>query len=691
MATFTVTTTSDVVNASDGVVSLREAVQMANAGAGADTIVFDASLAGSKLTLTSGELALSNDVTINGDVNGDHKADVTVSGNNASRIFNMSGSDTDVHLASLKLVNGDAGTGTGGAINASAISTLQITDTTIADNSARGGGGIYAASTDVSISNSLVNHNHADINGGGLSTFFGSLTATNTTIYDNSANAGGGGIDEMYTTVTLNDSTVTNNKADADGSYPNSGGGIYQFFGSTTINNTVVAQNTSGGSANDVYGGGVGASNSFFGTTVTIYSGSNNTNGGGDPVLGELLDNGGTVLTRSPLDASALIGAGSNALLPADVTDVDHDGNTTETLPLDGRYGLRIVGGTVDIGAVERIVDETINGTDGNNHIIGGLGTDSLSGLGGNDTIDGGNGNDILYGGAGADSLDGGVGSDTASYYTSSAAVIVNLNVGNAFGGDAAGDHLTSIENLDGSTFGDLLTGAGGVNVLNGYDGNDTLNGNGGNDTIDGGNGNDVLFGGAGADSLDGGAGSDTASYSTSSAAVIVNLNTGNTSGGDAAGDHLTSIENLDGSLFGDLLTGAAGVNVLNGYDGNDILNGNGGNDTIDGGNGNDTLYGGTGDDMLTGGGGNDRFMFANAFGHDTIADFSANDAEKLDLSAVSGISDFADLVNNHLSTDGGTGFALIDDGAGNTILLNGVTVAQIGNGLAYSGADFIF
>jgi Ca2+-binding RTX toxin-like protein len=194
--------------------------------------------------------------------------------------------------------------------------------------------------------------------------------------------------------------------------------------------------------------------------------------------------------------------------------------------------------------------------------------------------------------------------------------------------------------------------------------------------------------------------GNDTASYYSSSAGVHVSLASGTASGGDAAGDHLTSIENLSGSLLNDTLAGNNGANVLKGNDGNDTLYGNGGDDTLKGGNDNDVLNGGAGADHLNGGGGNDlltgagnndTFTFSGNFGQDTIADFSASDSEKIDLSAVSAISDFTDLVNNHLQTDVATGFALIDDGAGDTILLNGITAAEIGHGLAYSGSDFLF
>ena len=68
METFTVTTNSDDVDASDGVTSLREALALANASAAADKIVFAGNLAGSTIE-RQGQLVLSSDVTINGDTN----------------------------------------------------------------------------------------------------------------------------------------------------------------------------------------------------------------------------------------------------------------------------------------------------------------------------------------------------------------------------------------------------------------------------------------------------------------------------------------------------------------------------------------------------------------------------------------------------------------------------------------------
>jgi hypothetical protein len=58
MAIFTVTTADDVVDAGDGVLSLREAVAQSNITTTVDTIQFAATLEGQTLVLSGGELTL---------------------------------------------------------------------------------------------------------------------------------------------------------------------------------------------------------------------------------------------------------------------------------------------------------------------------------------------------------------------------------------------------------------------------------------------------------------------------------------------------------------------------------------------------------------------------------------------------------------------------------------------------------
>jgi Ca2+-binding RTX toxin-like protein len=286
--------------------------------------------------------------------------------------------------------------------------------------------------------------------------------------------------------------------------------------------------------------------------------------------------------------------------------------------------------------------NDTIAGDGNANTIRGGAGGDQLFGFAGDDTLDGG---------AGGDYLDGGVGFDGADYSASTAAVQVNLTTNANTGGDAHGDVLVGFEFVRGSAFNDTLTGSIGDDQLYGQGGNDTMNssagadffdggagidiadysmssgavtvnlatnvnsgghaqsdslnnvetvvgsafgdiiiGDGNANTLMGGNGSDQLVGGAGADVLDGNAGFDGADYSSSAAAVTVNLTTNVNTGGDAQGDSLANIEYVRGSVFGDNLTATSGNDQLYGQAGNDTLNGGAGGDYIDGGAGSDTI-----------------------------------------------------------------------------------------------------
>jgi Ca2+-binding RTX toxin-like protein len=241
-------------------------------------------------------------------------------------------------------------------------------------------------------------------------------------------------------------------------------------------------------------------------------------------------------------------------------------------------------------------------------NVIGTDGNDWLIGTSESDTIAGRRGNDTLKGGGGADVLEGHVGIDSAIYADSTVGVGVSLATGRGFGGTAEGDTLYNIENLYGSTFNDTLIGNDGTNDLYGLDGNDVLKGGGGTDRLDGGYGDDILKGGGGADFLAGGTGNDTADYSQSGSRVIVDLQENFGQYGEAQGDTFSSIENVTGSAYGDILLGDGGANGLRGGYGADQLFGSRGDDTLIGDDGGDLLVGGSGIDTLYGGTGNDRY-----------------------------------------------------------------------------------
>ncbi len=418
--------------------------------------------------------------------------------------------------------------------------------------------------------------------------------------------------------------------------------------GANVLNGAAGNDTLDGGAGNDTLAGGAGADSLIggSGTDTADYSASAY---GVAASLATGLGSGGDAAGDTLTGTENLTGSGFNDLLTGDGAANVLDGGAGNDTLAGGAGADSLIGGsgtdTADYSASSADVSvslatglgsgghaagdtltgiENLTGSAFNDSLTGDSGANVLNGAAGNDTLDGGAGNDTLAGGAGADSLIGGSGTDTADYSASASGVTVSLATGLGSGGDAAGDTLTAIENLTGSGFNDLLTGDAGANVLTGAAGADSLSGGAGSDSLYGGTENDTLVGGSGSDLLDGGTGTDTADYSASASGVTVSLATGLGSGGDAAGDTLTGIENLTGSGFNDLLTGDGAANVLDGGAGDDTLLGGDGNDLLFGGGGNDQLDGGAGDDTIYGGAGNDYFSAET--GHDALYGGDGND-----------------------------------------------------------------
>ena len=240
------------------------------------------------------------------------------------------------------------------------------------------------------------------------------------------------------------------------------------------------------------------------------------------------------------------------------------------------------------------------------------------------------------------------------------------------------------IENAQGGSGDDSITGNEYANTLVGSAGDDTLIGNDGADSLDGGSGafSDFLRGGKGGDELDGNGGDD----------VLVGNHGNDTLRGGAGDDKLfgnekrdelrgnggsDTLEGGDGSdkLFGnhgdDLLNGGGGRDTLKGNEENDELNGAGGRDKLLGGDGEDTLFGGAGDDTLRGGSDNDTFVFSGVNGTDKIKDFGKG-ANTIEIRRYGGaLDDFADL---DIEEIGGDSFVYLDTavpGAGTVIVEN--------------------
>jgi predicted outer membrane repeat protein len=220
-ATFTVTNTND-----SGPGSLREAILQQFNG---NTIMFDPSLAGQTITLSSG-LIINQDLTIDGS---GLNPPVVLSGGYATRIIQTQGI-ADVTISDLTFTRGVSIAG--GAIDMTGSSQLTLKNSTLYQNQASSSGGAISnrGNGPITILNSTFYQNQAGASGGAISIGFGPGTIVNSTFFDNNATGDGGAITSSLD-LTLIDSTLSGNTAG------NGGGAIFAF--QPTIKNTVIYLN----------------------------------------------------------------------------------------------------------------------------------------------------------------------------------------------------------------------------------------------------------------------------------------------------------------------------------------------------------------------------------------------------------------------------------------------------------------
>ena len=301
--------------ADDGPGSLRQSLDEATRPG---YIVFDSSLSGQELQLTSGELILPNNSLFTIDASALPRG-LTISGEGVSRVFDI-GADSFVILDSLTITDGNSAQG-GGIYNAGNLVLSRLT--LFGNNATSDGGAIYNASN-------------------------ASLTATNCTLVYNSATDGGAIHSALDSTAILQHCTIADNFAS------NAGGGLFSNASSMTIENTIVAQNSALVSGSDIQKGGgslIGNGTNLIGDNTTVETEFpagplHGTNASPlDPLLDVLGDYGGPTQTRLPL-------MGSPAIDPA-------GGATVSSLETDQRGYPRAVsadgvsGTILDIGAVE--------------------------------------------------------------------------------------------------------------------------------------------------------------------------------------------------------------------------------------------------------------------------------------------------------------------------------------------------
>jgi hypothetical protein len=340
--------TSTLIDENDGNyslndLSLREALVIAAANSGADTIVFKPGM--------TGTIALSSGLTINSDVEikGPGAGAMTVDAQNVSGVFTLNSGKTAT-LRGLKIRGGN---GAGGAIYS--FGHLTVDRVYISDNYGGYTGGIYQSGGTITVSNSTIADNYGYSTGGGISLTSSAVgKILNTTISGNSAAYGAAGLFVGSSTLDIINCTVTGNSA----AY--AGGGIYATSSTVTMHNTIVAGNTlTSGSYVDVYGvfqsssshnliGVIDGSSGLAGST-SFYGTESNPLDAGLTALGNY---GGPTPTHALLEGCAAIDAGDDSFAG------------TYDLLFDQRGEDRIADGDddtfahIDIGAFELAADE---------------------------------------------------------------------------------------------------------------------------------------------------------------------------------------------------------------------------------------------------------------------------------------------------------------------------------------------
>ena len=359
LATFTVNTTADTVDATpgdgfaldaSGNTSLRAAIMEANAFAGADTI----ELGADTYTLTrpgagedaavDGDLDITSELTITG-----MGADATIiDGGGLDRIFHIDWAGRAT-ITGLTIENGGnvshgggvriTGGGGGGRLNMDNViirsnsasvsgggifndGVIDLADVEISGNTSGDTGGGLSNDEQVSLTGVTISGNNA-IDGAGIfnSNQGNLLELTNVTISGNTATANGGGI---HTAKPVNFTHVTL-------AFNLGGGGVYLAggLGDVQLKNSILANNT-GGNANlplTSLGYNIEDGNTAF---VPVLGDQPNT----DPQLGLLTDNGGPTKTHALLAGSPAIDAGDNAGAPS----VDQRGVNRDMSPDVGAY-----------------------------------------------------------------------------------------------------------------------------------------------------------------------------------------------------------------------------------------------------------------------------------------------------------------------------------------------------------------
>ncbi|MBI4718559.1 MAG: right-handed parallel beta-helix repeat-containing protein [Planctomycetes bacterium] len=252
--------------------------------------------------------------------------------------------------------------------------TLDVVDSTFylnyaftPDGSGSRGGAIYNAGGSGCVANCKLIHNLAlglASHGGGIycgASAGGSAIDLTNCLFDGNATYGGissgGGVYNAGSTVRVRNCTLGSNWAMRDGGAIHTRGAD----GALVVTNSVLWSNVHNGGVMDAAAQiyvGAGTATVDESDVQGCWNGAGSNDICQDPLYRDLYGPDGAYGTedddlRVVCASSPVVNNGSNALVPPDTCDVDDDGNTTETTPLDLDGVQRIRNTTGDMGAYE--------------------------------------------------------------------------------------------------------------------------------------------------------------------------------------------------------------------------------------------------------------------------------------------------------------------------------------------------
>lgn len=249
----------------------------------------------------------------------------------------------------------------GGMYNSSCSPTLRAC--VFLANYAIRGGGMYNISSSPKLTRCRFLYNNAT-DGGGMRNYTASSPSLADCIFRDNAATDGGAMHNHSSSPSLFNCVLTGNAATEEG------GAMYNSASAPLVHLSTLYANEAGTTGGGIYNtssSGPGIQNGIlWGNTApagsNLYDSATSDSMVGYSVVGGGWAEGHDIVDADPLfadadlrlsTASPAINAGGNGSLPPDSHDLDGDGNTSETLPLDLADCARVVDGTVDAGAYE--------------------------------------------------------------------------------------------------------------------------------------------------------------------------------------------------------------------------------------------------------------------------------------------------------------------------------------------------